>query len=764
MMPTPAPEAEILGDLLASRLQAVLDPAATVGQINSALVAQDVGIISMLAEHPFVTLAMPPVASEAEAEALAAALKASGAFDHVSPAFEFVPEAVEAPTEAVSADRVPPPTGLAAISHLTALRLPAAWNARALVPAGALPMTVVVPDSYLPFSTHNEIECLQPVGGAFDNRESGGKWLGNHGFHVAGIIGADFDGGPPTGTNPDPRNLLEILAFSRRGYTPLEYIRQLYHESFPWGSPFVVSLSLSYTASHIRGERLDMAYDALELRRLLGDVQDQFLFVTAGGNKGRNADDSGDSRFNYPPTLAHTFTDLREVFAGTGVSPQDSMNFVDHMELTYIEKPEAASRLANVLIVGSSLEDGTERPTSGRNTHLRAVGERVLSTCARSDPGSIGNPDFCDGDVARKSGTSMATPAVAGLAAYLWNLDPALSVSRVRQILLHAYNESNTPGLVDAYIAALSLDTWPEAPVRRTLLDVAGDTPVEGSNGRFDENDIELFIDEWNAADPSDKEWSRYDLNGDGHTGDFGILEELTRFDLSMDWPPDFRADLATMIGNQVVHFDERAVSDCDVLRYYAYTTMYEGDEASRQTLLVPCAGIDLSRYGRLLVTVDIQGVFEDNLGARTEEPFTIHIWGDGSIAGGVIDYAANGTTVNPLTVVDYDQLITGLIEPEGGRISQLEAGIESVTSMWGNWSRTDSAAVGIQNLPLDSQNQSSLWYRVTGPESCASIVYVSAGSAWTTGGRTLVDYYCQPSSQVWVQLVDMPEPSAGGE
>ena len=112
---------------------------------------------------------------------------------------------------------------------------------------------------------------------------------------------------------------------------------------------------------------------------------------------------------------------------------------------------------------------------------------------------------------------------MAGLAAYLWNLKPTLTVDRVRRILLHAYNESNTPGLVDAYIAALALDTFQDPGVRMAILDVAGDTPEEGSNGQFDDNDIELLMNEFAAAQGLAEDWSRYDLNGDGIAGSFTV-------------------------------------------------------------------------------------------------------------------------------------------------------------------------------------------------------------------------------------------------
>jgi hypothetical protein len=483
---------------------------------------------------------------------------------------------------------------------------------------------------------------------------------------------------------------------------------------------------------------------------MAAEVQDLFLFATSAGNSGRNADVTGDARYNYATTIAHSFPDLVEVFAGTGVSSQDSTDFVQFQNWIYNETPQAASALENVLIVGSSNLLGDESRFSNRNSHLRAVGERVLSTCAVADPRQLTHPHFCDGQVASYSGTSMAAPTVAGLAAYLWNLDPGLSVSKVRQILLHAFNESESPGLMDAYIAALALDTWPEAGVRRALLDVAGDTPEEGNNGRFDDNDIELFMNQFAVDDGWALDWTRYDLNGDGATGG----NSTARFDLTVDWPPAFSADLPTMIENGIVHFDERAVSDCDVLRYYAYTTLYEGDEDRRRELLVPCSGLDLSRYTRLLLTVDIQAVFQEADGTRTEVPFhSIFFWGNGSITGGTLDFAADTTFTNPLTTRDYSGELGGLMATDGARIDSLQASIQNVTYMWGDWTSTENATVVVHNLPISHQGN-HIWYQVKGPEACAHIASASAASTWTSGSRTLVDFSCGSESQVWVQLV----------
>ena len=134
-----------------------------------------------------------------------------------------------------------------------------------------------------------------------------------------------------------------------------------------------------------------------------------------------------------------------------------------------------------------------------------------------------------DKRIIEESGTSMATPEVAGLAAYVWTLDPSLHDVRVIDILrdtarsLIPNTASDTDrslmpsaSVIDAYAAVLATDSdLAGGMVRSVLLDVADNLGTAGSDGRFDEHDVELLLRKFDELDGA-LDYSRYDLNGDG--------------------------------------------------------------------------------------------------------------------------------------------------------------------------------------------------------------------------------------------------------
>lgn len=99
--------------------------------------------------------------------------------------------------------------------------------------------------------------------------------------------------------------------------------------------------------------------------------------------------------------------------------------------------------------------------------------------------GSTGTVSLQPDDYGNESGTSMATPHVAGVAALIWSLVPSATASTVKQALLATAHDIGDPGvdihtghgLIDAYAAALSLapsafgfGAPPSAATGRTIL------------------------------------------------------------------------------------------------------------------------------------------------------------------------------------------------------------------------------------------------------------------------------------------------------
>ena len=101
----------------------------------------------------------------------------------------------------------------------------------------------------------------------------------------------------------------------------------------------------------------------------------------------------------------------------------------------------------------------------------KSDGEKILQ-----NGGAITISSF-DDDYGRKSGTSMATPHVAGVAALLWSLDPKASALDLRRVIeltakdlgLKGFDAVNGNGLVDALAAAKALAPGafglPDAPL-----------------------------------------------------------------------------------------------------------------------------------------------------------------------------------------------------------------------------------------------------------------------------------------------------------
>jgi len=225
-------------------------------------------------------------------------------------------------------------------------------------------------------------------------------------------------------------------------------------------------------------------------------------------------------------------------------------------------------------------------------------------------------------------GSSFASPQVAGVAALVWTARPDLSMQQVRNILLKTaggvHTTSDTTPCtaadtdyyhapVDAYAAVLATDcpdldcdfataaTPANVPIRLTLLDVAGaDTAgnlVDGPDTHFTQADILKFLQEFQSRRGTSFDYSRYDLNGDGATHSpltvrpgYPLISQPSywgtrRFDLNGDG--QFTTALQTVEG-VTVNFDENSVSDTEVLIYYAYSPLYEGNEYERTLLLLP--------------------------------------------------------------------------------------------------------------------------------------------------------------------------------
>jgi hypothetical protein len=269
--------------------------------------------------------------------------------------------------------------------------------------------------------------------------------------------------------------------------------------------------------------------------------------------------------------------------ATDGVSPNLTASSSDQaiFLLNYLSLLQPLLPEKNVLVTGSTrqgtiFDDLFVSSFSGSNIDVNAVGEGVLTFSGSAD------------------GTSVAAPQVAGLASYLWLLSDDLRSNRpvtdTREAIIENVHSTAAGPTLDAYATVLSLDapgplTAANAPVRRALLDVNNDQ-------KFDHVDIAVFVSRFfdangNPIEPPTRDYSRYDLNGDGFTG--GSKTEA--FDLDRAGSTQYGRSLYSGITERIevgdVDFNENQVTDMEVLCYYAYSALYQGLSDERTDLLL---------------------------------------------------------------------------------------------------------------------------------------------------------------------------------
>lgn len=244
-----------------------------------------------------------------------------------------------------------------------------------------------------------------------------------HGTHVAGIIGASGDNhfgitGVAWNVSLIPLRIADQFGFS---ITSANVVRAIEHAR----NRGVHILNASFTVGH--SNALEQA-----VRNFPG------LLVAAAGNDNRNNDNS----------------------------PVFPANF---------------SNLSNVITVGASTANDTRASFSNYSrsrVHLFAPGDNILSTVPITDDGDLDlGPPFGViplgishiSGFAMASGTSMAAPQVAGVAALMLSINPNLTPSEIRTIILNnvdratAFNNSVSGGRLNAQRAVAAVPRPPSS-------------------------------------------------------------------------------------------------------------------------------------------------------------------------------------------------------------------------------------------------------------------------------------------------------------
>jgi Subtilase family len=536
-------------------------PAATVGQVNAALQSVGGRIAGSLDGSTHLVVSIPDPGSLDALDAVLAGLERRKGVRRADR------------TELAAAQELPPGAGsppsgarAAELSHLLAMRMPAAWNARAAVQAASRPM-VIVADIFGNGTLSSQVDAsfteadlltgLVPIIPPVSR---------GHGYHVVGIIAANFAGsataaGRVTGVFPSTTRLKIVdVTGETLDATGVRLLQAVQAQP----GRVVVNTSLGHnpgtTDSYARQEGSDWSFD-IRTRGYLN----RMLHAAAAGNDGAEA-----SR-NSPWVSATLRTDLVDPIDGTTVG-----------------------RLSNTLAVESLVDSGTPAFTPGClsltsnfSGTIAAVGQEVFSNLLGSNAGN-------------KNGTSMASPQVAGLAEYLWSIAPDLTAPQLRDAMVATAlaplpssancgtEEPSSPRL-DAYTAVLSLDpaaplSSVSAPVRLAILDITGD-------GAFTEADLSGHVGARSLSGGGARDWSRSDLNGDGFTGGSGTAAfDLDPVGSTRAGAPQLNV-VTTFVDGQSMPFDENAVTDVGILCYYAYSPLYTGSETTRTQLLGPALG-----------------------------------------------------------------------------------------------------------------------------------------------------------------------------
>lgn len=458
------------------------------------------------------------------------------------------------------------------IDNQLAVRAAAAWNARAAINSD--PRVIVMDwfgfgaaqlDQFLDATVTGEVHDGNAVIEPDD-----------HGYHVSGIIAGSYGGASSvselvTGVYPGHTNLHIVDLSNGLDDSDAETLALIY-ASEQTGT-LILNTSLGYDCGvsgtcRERGGAMQGAIMWADRVRAL-ELEDRLFHATVAGN------------IDTPNQVA------RDAETGSDYSGAALMQDMITAE------GDPVSPLTNTLVVENLY---------GSDTHPREIKCLSADSMVGGHVGAIGaNVTSLLNDTAGiKSGTSMAAPQVAGLAAYLLAIRPSLSPQEIAAILRDTASAVSqnadadcsdwpTPApAIDAYAAVLALDAPGDSPVRSALLDISNDGLNLGTNDQFDEFDIEYFIRQIDAgtaalhAGNTTVKYSRADLNGDGYDGG---IDKRHRFDLDMNSPPS-HTTLTQIIGPNVVDFDERNLSDNDILCYYANSALFSGDTQARDALL----------------------------------------------------------------------------------------------------------------------------------------------------------------------------------
>ena len=581
-VPRQVDEAEVSDDpdiedrrVLRTEIEVLFVEDVTVGEVNTLLAEIDGQIVGMTQGVPSYVIRIP---DPGDLESLRELIEEIIGRDEVLLVLESVLVQQEPVTDGdpdVSLQVLPPGLGVDAVDrvdHHLAARGHAAWNARLGLPSLQVRPWFLIADLFGDGPPNADFDA-----GLTDDDFADVFQSSAHGYHVLGIATGYFGnsgealarnritGMFPSSLRVRGADIFDNAVGSTWSDLPVKMINrmQAVREDNP-AARIVINTSLNSRAlSDTEREQRALLW-AWRLRS--AGLEDGAVHLTSAGNISTGA--------TWP-------AEENSIFSKAALS--DTQISVFGITLSQ-------AQLTNTMVVENRVNTpaGDERPRPGCLNGSNFNGTQLGGTVSAMGTGvwSFIGPQEADGTNAF-TGTSMATPQVAAVAAFVWSLDPTLSSQGVIDVILDSsrsiavdatpgfvcHDDTGTP-VIDAYDAVLAAGG---ESVRRTILDVTG-------SGSFTEQDIARYLAEYDQRAGA-LDFSRYDLNGAGNSGG----PATDRFDLNMSGT--FGIVTQQAAGTTLV-FDEETLTDTDVLCYYAFSDLYEGDTNERFELLAAPCGI----------------------------------------------------------------------------------------------------------------------------------------------------------------------------
>jgi hypothetical protein len=525
----------------ANIVKAAINPNATVAQVNAALSATGVRLAFSINGSSAVTLQVPNTENLAALHAICDALLASNAFVIATPSY--IPDTKVLfggtdPTLALT------PTG--PYFHHVASRVVQAWNTRNAEKLQIDGVELILVDRTSP--TPKGVIHAAAVAGVWAQPFTAPD-------NVSGVL--QLNRGIDHLIDLDATKTVVEAKMSVDEYTISKLIAIFTAQP---SKKYVINFSLGYEEPRtVSAEDLksDAIWWRLVTRTAFGasfQYEKQVLQVSSAGNETR-LDAKLGSIYNAAAKLGPLTDQLRNTYL-----PLANALIVEN---------RTASFAANSLPQPSCLA-----ADSNIGGDISAVGTSILTFIT---PTSIN----------RLSGTSLSSPQVAGLASWMLAVRPALSISDLRARILNTSRTDPCAAapMMDAFAALLSLDIGPsDAPVRLAMLQPTKTVPKATFNMEDTREFLKVFYPEHYAPGqsvPVQPDLSRFDLNGDGYTGD---RTRRAPFDLkfngsSAQFIPTSISFYEFPLNTPITGLHENAVTDFEVLCYYVNSPLFDQSE-----------------------------------------------------------------------------------------------------------------------------------------------------------------------------------------